>query len=207
MPSDLTEPNDLTLDLKVPLAAEDHVRVNNSPTLSPKTGDKGRAHEPGVTLLEYGDYECPHCGAAAPVVKELQRHFGEQLRYAWRHFPLTEIHKMAEPAAETAEWAGVHEHFWEMHDLLLANQEELSDEMLLELADDLALDHDELAEALDQDAFEESVAEDARGGEESGVHSTPTFFINGVRYESAVTYADLAEAIERELRGGLRKAG
>jgi protein-disulfide isomerase len=191
MPSDLTESNDLTLDPKVSLTPEDHTQ--------------GSEHA-GVTLLEYGDYQCPHCAAAAPVVKQLQRRFGEELRYAWRHFPLTEIHDMAEPAAETAEWAGANNRFWEMHDLLLANQEELDDSLLLELADQIGADDQDLSEALEQGAFQESVAADVESGEEAGVHGTPTFFINGVKHEGAWEFESLANAIERQLDRGRKRA-
>ena len=190
MPSELTEPNDATLDLKVPLSADDHLQGSE---------------DAGVTLLEYGDYECPHCAAAAPIVKELQRRFGAELRYAWRHFPLP-MHEMAEPAAEAAEWAGANGHFWEMHDQLLAHQEELSGGLLATLADEVGLDDHDLAEALRQHAFEESVAFDIESGEQSGVHGTPTFFINGARYEGAWEYAELSTAIEQELRRGGRRA-
>ncbi len=159
-----------------------------------------------VTLLEYGDYQCPHCGMAAPVVKRLQRHFGDDLRYAWRHFPLTEIHPMAEEAAETAEWAGANGRFWEMHDLLLANQQDLSTDLLLALGDEIGLDDQDLAEALQQGAFAESVAADVEGGEEAGVHGTPTFFVNGVKHEAGWDFESLRHAIERAAATSGRRA-
>lgn len=207
MPSDVSESNDLTLEPRVNLTPEDHVMIGTRP-IERRPGESPReaGNESLVTLLEYGDYQCPHCAASAPIVKQLQKHFGEALRFAWRHFPLTEIHEMAEAAAETAEWAAANGRFWEMHDLLLANQEDLGDSLLLELADQIGADDQDLAEALEQDAFAESVAADVESGEEAGVHATPTFFINGVKHEGTWEFSSLANAIERELRGRGRKA-
>jgi protein-disulfide isomerase len=110
--------------LKVPVGPDDHVQ--------------GPADAP-VTLVEYGDYECPHCGHAYPIVKALQKRFGKQLRFAFRNFPLREIHPYAEAAAESAEFAATHGKFWEMHDLIFENQNSLSEQMLGELAQRLTL--------------------------------------------------------------------
>src|SRR3984885_6463851 len=105
--------------LSIPISAEDHLQ-----------GDL----DADVDLVEYGDYQCPSCGEAYPIVKRLQKHFGKRLVFVFRNFPLTQIHPQAEPAAETAEFADAHEKFWQMHDLLYENQGRLDDELLVELA-------------------------------------------------------------------------
>lgn len=206
-------PNTAPLDdtSHVKLTPEDHVMLGTTPVES-HIGEPGisavkeTGSTPAVTLLEYGDYQCPHCAMAAPVVKELQRYFGDDLRYAWRHFPLTEIHPMAESAAEAAEWAGANAHFWEMHDLMLANQQELSMDLLLALADGTGLDAQDLSDALEQDAFTESVSADIESGEEVGVHGTPTFFVNGVKHEAGWDFESLREAIQNAMGPRGRKA-
>jgi protein-disulfide isomerase len=182
-------------NLKVPVAPADHV-----------LGDESAP----VTLVEYGDYECPHCGHAHPVVKAVRKHFGKQLRLVYRHFPLTQIHPLAEPAAEAAEFAGVNEHFWEMHDAIFENQDRLSVPVLAELAEGLGLSADDLAAALDRREFAPVVKAQFMGGVRSGVNGTPTFFINGHRYEGMVEFEDLVEAIETALveqQSGHRRAG
>lgn len=170
--------------LKVPVGPADHT-----------LGDE---HAP-VTLVEYGDYECPHCGRAHPVVKAVRKHFGKQLRFVYRHFPLTQIHPMAEPAAEAAEFAAANGHFWEMHDGIFENQDSLSPKMLAELAQTIGLSSEDLLGALESHEFLPVIKEDFRGGVRSGVNGTPTFFINGVRYEGAPEFEDLVEAIDQEL--------
>jgi protein-disulfide isomerase len=150
-----------------------------------------------VTLVEYGDFECPDAGTAYPMVKELRRHFGERLQLVFRNFPLRDIHPMAEPAARMAEYAAASGRFWEMHDALYENQEELSMEMLLELAQDLGLAREGAEEALDQSS--QKVEGDIAGGRRSGVHGTPTFFINGQPYDGEWEFEELVAAIETEL--------
>ena len=110
--------------LKVPVTSEDHAQ-------GPESAE--------VTLVEYGDYECPHCGRAYPIVKQVQKHFGKRLRFVFRNFPLGEMHPHAESAAETAESAGAQGKFWEMHDLLFENQDRLGGSLYLELAQQLEL--------------------------------------------------------------------
>jgi protein-disulfide isomerase len=110
-----------------------------------------------VTLVEYGDYQCPHCGHAYPIVKAVQKHFGNRLRFVFRNFPLREIHPWAEAAAETAEFAGAHEKFWEMHDLLFENQQRLGQPLLVELGQRLRLDVSALEKALQAEQFAERV--------------------------------------------------
>jgi protein-disulfide isomerase len=169
--------------LKVPATQHDHV--------------KGDPNAP-VTLVEYGDYECPHCGHAHPFVQALIERFGEQLRFVYRHFPLTQIHPYAQSAAETAEFAGKHKKFWEMHDLLYENQESLGPELYKELAENLDLPVEELNEGLENGTFLPKVKSDFSGGVRSGVNGTPSFFINGERFDGAVE--DLADALQEEVQ-------
>jgi protein-disulfide isomerase len=148
------------------------------------------------TLVEYGDYECPSCGHAYPIVKRVQKHFGKRLLFVFRNFPLSEMHPYAEPAAETAEFAGAHQKFWEMHDLLYENQDRLDDALLFQLTLQLNLDPEKLRQALASKEFEPRVRVDFRSGVRSGVNGTPTFFINGQRHDGAYDYASLVEAID-----------
>jgi protein-disulfide isomerase len=152
-----------------------------------------------VTLVEYGDYECPHCGAAHPIVKALLTQFENQLRYVYRHFPLTQIHPHAEAAAETAEFAGAYGRFWQMHDLIFENQERLGLPLLFEAAAALGLSVNGLREALATGEFRSKVRSDFAGGVRSGVNGTPTFFVNGHRHNGSYAFEDLAEAIESRL--------
>jgi protein-disulfide isomerase len=136
------------------------------------------AERPLVTLLEYGDFGCPHCFASwRPVESLLGRYDG--LRLIWRHFPDPQLHPGADLAAELSELAGVHGKFWEAHSMLLAGRESFSMEGLLEVAGRLDLDPDQAGVALREHSYREPVAEDIKDGEEAGVHGTPTFFING----------------------------
>jgi protein-disulfide isomerase len=152
-----------------------------------------------VSLVEYGDYQCPSCGQAYPIVKRLQKHFGKRLSFVFRNFPLTQIHQYAEPAAETAEYAGAHHKFWEMHDLLYENQERLDDDLLDELSQQLSLDPEELTRALESKQFEARVRADFSTGVRSGVNGTPTFFINGQRHDGSYDYESMVEAINLAL--------
>ena len=162
------------------VTAEDHVQ-----------GDA----EAQYTLVEYGDYQCPSCGDAAPIVKQVQNHFGKELRFVFRNFPL-EQHEFAEEAAETAEFAGSQDKFWEMHDALYLNQTEFEDEMFPALARKLGLNEQDLEEALAGGAFAGRVKKDLESGEKSGVGGTPTFYINGKQHQGLFTYEGLVEAIE-----------
>ncbi len=167
--------------LSVPVSDKDH-----------RQGDP----DAPCTLVEYGDYQCPSCGHAYPIVKRVQKHFGKRLLFVFRNFPLSEMHPYAEPAAETAEFAGAHHKFWEMHDLLYEKQDRLDDALLFQLAQQLQLDPEKLRQALASKEFEPRVRTDFRGGVRSGVNGTPTFFINGQRHDGAYDYASLVEAIE-----------
>ena len=172
------------MQLKIAVSAKDHIQG---------------AENASVTLVEYGDYQCPHCGHAYPIVKELQKHFGDSLRFVFRNFPITEIHPMAQPAAESAEFAAKRGKFWEMHDAIYEHQDELSLKMLEKSASRLGLDPTALAASLEDGQFTEHVKQDFMGGVRSGVNGTPTFFINGQRHDAAPDFESLSLAIEKQL--------
>jgi protein-disulfide isomerase len=168
------------------------------PTLSPPVGERDHVIGPRnapITLVEYGDYECPYCGAAHPVVAEVRRRLGNGLRFAFRHFPLTRVHPHAEHAAEAAEAAGVQGKFWQMHEMLFEHQDALEDEDLLLYAASLGLDLDRFAHELEVGLHAARVREDFLSGVRSGVNGTPTFFINGRRHEGPSDVQTLLAAI------------
>ena len=152
-----------------------------------------------TTLVEYGDYECPHCAHAYPIVKQLQKRFGDDLRFVFRNFPLNEAHPDAEAAAETAEFAGAHGKFWEMHDLLFENQPRLGTALFVELAQKLKLPRLALEAALEDGQFAARVRADFSGGVRSGVNGTPTFFINGLRYDDSWEFPELLLVIDQAI--------
>jgi protein-disulfide isomerase len=147
-----------------------------------------------VTVVEYGDFECPYCGQAEPVVRELLRDFGD-VRYVWRHLPLNDVHPRAQLAAEAAEAAADQGAFWEMHDLLLGNQKALRPPDLIADAEQLGLDVESFTNALRGHAGAARVAEDVDSADLSGVSGTPTFFINGRRHYGAYDMATLSAAV------------
>lgn len=171
--------------LTPPISAEDH-------HLGPLTAP--------VALVEYGDYECPYCGQAHPIVKEVKRRLDDSLCLAFRHFPLAQIHPHAERAAEAAEAAGAQGAFWSMHDLLFEHQNALSDAHLLRYAAVLRLDVNRFARDLDARTFAPKVREHFRSGIWSGVNGTPTFFINGFRHDGPWDLANLLSAIDRAMQ-------
>jgi Na+/H+ antiporter NhaA len=145
--------------------------------------DHVRGPEDGpVTLVEYGDFQCPHCGRVEPVVRELLAEFGDDLRYVFRHLPLHEVHENAQVAAEAAEAAGAQGAFWEMYELLLAHQDALDLEDLHRYAEELGLDIGRFSEELRTRTHAPRVARDVESADRSGVAGTPTFFINGRRH-------------------------
>jgi protein-disulfide isomerase len=148
-----------------------------------------------VTLVEYGDYECPYCGQAEAVIRELLDSFGDELRYVWRHLPLGDVHPNAQMAAEASEAAAEQGRFWEMHDTLLTHQDELSAADLREDARRLRLDLDRFWEAVRRRRHAARVEEDVAGADASGVAGTPTFFINGRRHHGAYDQQSLAAAV------------
>jgi len=167
--------------LKPPVGANDHVQ--------------GSAKAP-VTLVEYGDYECPYCGEAYAIVKALQERLGDQLRFVFRNFPLSQAHTHAEHAAEAAEAAGAQGKFWEMHDMLYENQDALEDEDLVRHARALHLDVPRFVKDMEEHRYADRVREDFRSGVRSGVNGTPSFFVNGVRHDGPFDLGSLLGAIE-----------
>jgi formate-nitrite transporter family protein len=155
---------------------------NLTPAVGPDDHVMG-PHGAPVTLVEYGDFECPYCGEAYPIVHEIQERMGDRLRFVFRNFPLSESHPHAQHAAEAAEAASAQGKFWEMHDMLYENQDALDDRHLVRYAADLGLDAKQLARELEAGTFEAAVREDFRSGVRSGVNGTPTFFVNGTRYD------------------------
>jgi Na+/H+ antiporter NhaA len=150
--------------------------------------------EAPVTLVEYGDFECPYCGQAEPVVRELLREFGD-VRYVWRHLPLNDVHPHTQLAAEAAEAAADQGAFWEMHDLLLAHQDALRPSDLIAYAEQLGLDLERFTTQLREHAGAARVAEDVDSADLSGVSGTPTFFVNGRRHYGAYDIATLTAAV------------
>ncbi len=171
--------------LKMPVGDRDHVQ-----------GDADAL----VTLVEYGDYQCPYCGQAYPIVKAVQNHFGKRLRFVFRNFPLSEIHPHAAQAAAAAEAAADHGKFWEMHDRLFEHQNRLGESDLVNYASELGITSEGFLELMQSEEKADRVQEDFMTGVRSGVNGTPTFFINGVRYDGSWDFPDLISAIEASLR-------
>ncbi|MDP9304514.1 MAG: DsbA family protein [Actinomycetota bacterium] len=166
----------------------------------PVTEDRDHIQGPreaAVTLVEYGDYECPYCGAAYPIIKEVQSRMGERLRFVFRNFPITTSHPHAEQAAETAEAAATQGKFWQMHDLLYENQTRLRDPDLRDYAERLALDVERFDEELAEHVHAARVREDFMSGVRSGVNGTPTFYINGARHDDSYDVETMLAALER----------
>ena len=157
-----------------------------------------------VTLVEYGDFECPYCGRAYPIVQEVQRRMGDRLRFVFRNFPLTQIHPHAQHAAEAAEAVAAQGKFWEMHDILFEHQRALGDDHLVEYAGRVGLDTDRFVGEMERGAYEGRVGEDFLSGVRSGVNGTPTFFINGHRHDGGYDVDSLLAAIERAEQIGSR---
>jgi protein-disulfide isomerase len=148
-----------------------------------------------VTLLEYGDYQCPYCGQAEIVIRELLDSFGDDLRYVWRHLPLNDVHDHAQVAAEAVEAAAAQGKFWPMHDLLLNHQDELTTPDLTGYAERLGLDVDRFWHEIRTRQHAPRIAEDVATADSSGVAGTPSFFINGRRHQGAYDVATLTAAV------------
>jgi protein-disulfide isomerase len=158
-----------------------------------------------LTLVEYGDYQCPHCAAADPVVRAVQKAFGADLRFVFRNFPLTEVHPAAEPAAEFAEGAAAQGKFWAAHDAIFAwsrrhGPPSLGPAAFAAIAAELKLDAQQLEADVLNHRYLERIRNDFNGGIRSGVNGTPNFFINGLRFEGAPTVEDLSEALAEVLK-------
>jgi len=170
--------------LSLPVTARDHI-----------DGAKTAA----VTLVEYGDYECKFCGRAYPIVEAIRRDLGPQLRFVFRHFPITTIHRHAQHAAEAAETAAAQDLFWQMHAALFENQWALTDGDLAAYAAAIGLHVPDLEAALGSHRYADRVRQDYMSGVRSGVNGTPTFFINGIRHDGLWDYDALLEALTSAL--------
>jgi protein-disulfide isomerase len=171
------------MQLKPAVNKTDHIQGNKNAT---------------VELVEFGDYQCPHCGAAYPVIKEIQETFGDQIKFIFRNFPLSEIHPAARPAAIAAEAAALQDKFWEMHDTIFENQNRLSSNFLLKLAENLSLDITQFNTDIESDSMNEKVDNDFESGVRSGVNGTPTFFVNGKRFDGGAV--DLLEMLKESAK-------
>jgi protein-disulfide isomerase len=171
-------------DLTLPVNSNDHV-----------LGDR---HAP-VTVVEYGDFECPTCKQAAPAVKLLLERFENRVLFAYRHFPQESIHPHAAQAAEAAECAGAQGRFWPMHDLLFANQTHLDRKHLLGYADDLGLDQAQFTASMDDDVYLQRIRDDIESGRLSHIRATPGFFVNGSIVDVSYGLHGLFDAVEAAL--------
>src|ERR1700691_1844946 len=172
------------MSLAIPIGKDDHVL--------------GPADAP-VTLVEYGDYQCPACGAAHPMVKAIQKRLGATLRFVFRNMPLSEIHPYAELAAEAAEAAAAQGKFWEMHDALYEHQDELGPDLVTTLAKRLRLHTSRFEDDLVSCRFSHPVKRDFRGGVCSGVSGTPTFFVDGIRYDGVLDEQSLEASLRQQI--------
>jgi protein-disulfide isomerase len=180
------------------LPEEEEFMATLNPPVTPDDHIEGQENA-AATLVEYGDYECPHCAQAHAIVKRVQEHFGKRLRFVFRNFPLSQMHPHAESAAATAEFAGAHGKFWEMHDGLFEHQDRLGVPIYLGLAQELKLSSAELRQAIEEGKYKDRVRADFSGGVRSGVNGTPTFFINGKRHDGPSDYKSLVGAIEEAI--------
>lgn len=175
------------------MAEQEHVKLTRAVSSRDHIEGSDKAL---VTLVEYGDYECPYCGAAYPIVKELQKRLGSRLRFVFRNFPLAQSHPHAVRAAEAAEAAAAQGRFWEMHDTLYENQHALEDRDLAHYADELGLEDARFRRELSGHLWMSRVREDFSDGVRSGVNGTPTFFINGFRHDGDFEFETMLVALE-----------
>ncbi len=167
-----------------------------TPPVSGRDHAEGASDAP-VTLVEFGDYQCPACGAAYPMVKQLQKALGKKLRLVFRNFPLTHAHPYALAAAETAEAAAMQGKFWQMHDLLFERQALLEPGVLASWAQEAGLDLEKFKADLEHGDVMKRIKEDRMSAIQSGANGTPTFFIDGVRYDGMPDYDSMREALEQ----------
>src|SRR3982751_6320234 len=148
-----------------------------------------------ITLVEYGDYECPYCGQAYPIIKQIQDYFGENLRFVFRNFPLTQVYPHAQRAAEAAEAAAAQNKFWNMHDYLYEHQQALDDKHLEKYAKIVGLDSERFDEDMNNHVHVIRIREDFLNGIQSGVNGTPSFYINETRYDGSWDFDTLVQTL------------
>jgi len=154
--------------LTPPVHADDHIQGEDTAT---------------IELVEYGDYQCPYCGAAYPVVKRILETFPTQVRFIFRNFPLMQLHPFAMAAAVASEAAAVQDKFWDMHDIIFQNQRKLGVEGLFAMAHSIGLDIERFREDMENESLQEKVSSDFESGMRSGVNGTPSFFVNGIKFD------------------------
>ncbi len=172
--------------LKPPVNKQDHIQ--------------GKPDAP-VVLVEYGDFQCPHCGAAYPMIKEIEHHFKDRMAFVFRHFPLSELHPYAQTAAVASEAAANQGKFWQMHGLIFENQADLRIPMLLELAESLNLNMKSFQKDFKDPGLFKKVQENFESGMISGVNGTPSFFINGQKYDGPYELQSLSKELELAMEG------
>lgn len=165
----------------------------------------GNSNAP-IELVEYGDYQCPHCGRAYPIVKNIQGRFGDSLKFVFRNFPLTKIHPQAKIASVATEAAARQGKFWEMHDIIFENQKRLHNTAIMEYAGQVGLDLQQFTRDLDDAELIRKVEADFENGLRSGVNATPTFFINGEKYAYTWDEETLEQYIRAKIQGSEFKA-
>jgi protein-disulfide isomerase len=183
---------------------------SSNATLALAVGKRDHIQGPSsatVTLMEYGDYQCPFCSDTHSIIRKLQKHFGDQLRFVFRNFPQTKIHAYAQRAAEAAEAAGGQGKFWEMHDYLFEHQEALDAENLVQAAVALRLDKVKFSRDVAEQAYADRVQQDVQSGIDSGVGGTPTIFLNGVRHDDEDDFETLKAKIEEAILLGKASKG
>jgi protein-disulfide isomerase len=178
------------------LLGDPHLIQDLIPAVDPERDHLRGPHHATITVIEFGDFECPYCGQAEPAVRELLT--DTTIRYVWRHLPLTDVHPRAQLAAEAAEAASAQNAFWPMHDLLLQHQEALTRPDLIRYASELDLDATRFSDDLEEGEFGARIARDVESADLSGVSGTPTFFINGQRHYGAYDLNTLTAAIATE---------
>ncbi|RKF36874.1 disulfide bond formation protein DsbA [Sphingobacterium siyangense] len=157
------------MSLKIPVSTTDHAQGNLNADL---------------VIVEYGDYQCPYCGAAYPVLKKLLKKFSGEVKFVFRNFPLSEMHEYALPAATAAEAASLQDKFWEMHDAIYENQRNLDDQYLFTIAEKIGLDIEKFKSDIQKEELLNKIDADFQGGVISGVNGTPSFYVNGKKFNA-----------------------
>ena len=170
--------------LKIPVSNSDH---------------RQGVHDSKLVLVEFGDYQCPYCGEAYWIIKELQNQFQDNLQFVFRNFPLTTVHPQALTAAVTAELAGSSGHFWKAHDALFENQHALGMDLYIRILSELDIDQSDLEQALEKNSYNGRISSDFNGGVRSGVNGTPSFYINGEFYDGLVDVESMTSALSKFL--------